>query len=91
MTAQKAYGNWVGGYCPSVRNIDCQEFALLDNGHELVTSKQMTEAEATEEARLDVARTNKEESQNENEDSENEDCSRMEREKVTAFEANAAV
>ena len=52
----------VGGYCPSVRNIDCQEFALLENGHELVTSKQMTEAEATEGARLDVARTNKEES-----------------------------
>ena len=42
----------VGSYCPSVRNIDCQEFALLD--HELGTSKQMTEAEATEEV-LDVA------------------------------------
>ena len=46
--------------------------------------------EATEEA-LDVARTDKEESQDENEDSENEDCSIMEREKVTASEANAAV
>ena len=78
----------VGSYCPSVRNVDCQEFALLD--HELVTSKQMSEAEATEEA-LDVVRTDKEESQDENEDSENEDCSIMEREKVTASEANAAV
>ena len=78
----------VGGYCPSVRNIDCQEFALLD--YELVTSKLMTEAEATEEA-LDVARTNKEESQDENEDSENEDCSIMVREKTTASDANAAV
>lgn len=76
----------VGGYCPSVRNINCQEFALLD--HELVTSNQMIEAEATDEA-LDVARTNKEESQDENEDSENEDCSIMVREKVTASEANA--
>ena len=78
----------VGSHCPSVRNIDCQEFALLD--HELVTSKQMTESEATEEA-LDVARPRKEESQDENEDSENEGCSIMEREKVTASEANAAV
>ena len=82
----------VGGYCPSVRNINCQEFALLD--YELVTSKLMTEAEATEEA-LDVARTrartNKEESQDENEDSENEDCSIMVREKATASDANAAV
>ena len=78
----------VGSYCPSVRNVDCREFALLD--HELVTSKQMSEAEATEEA-LDVVRTDKEESQDENEDSENEDCSITEREKVTASEANAAV
>ena len=31
----------VGSHCPSVRNINCHEFALLD--HELVTSKQMTE------------------------------------------------
>ena len=62
-----------------VRN--CQEFALLD--HELVTSKQMTEAEATEEA-LDVARPKKEESQEENEDSENEGCSIMDCEKVAA-------
>ena len=46
--------------------------------------------EATEEA-LDVARPNKEESQDENEDSENEGCSIMEREKVTASEATAAV
>ena len=50
----------------------------------------MSEAEATEET-LDVVRTDKEESQDENEDSENEDCSIMEREKVTASEANAAV
>jgi len=50
----------------------------------------MTESEATEEA-LDVARPSKEESQDENEDSENEGCSIMEREKVTASEANAAV
>ena len=78
----------VGSHSPSVRNIDCQEFALLD--HELVTSKQMREAEATEEA-LDLARPNKEESQDENEDSENEDCSIMEREKIIASEANAAV
>ena len=62
----------VGSHCPSVRNMDFQEFALLD--HELVTSKQMTEAEVTEEA-LDAARPNKEESQDENEDSENKDCS----------------
>ena len=55
---------------PSVRNIDGQEFALLD--HELVTSKQMTEAKATKEA-LDVARSNEEESQDENEHSQNED------------------
>ena len=46
----------VGSPCPSVRNINCQELALLD--HEPVTSKQMTEAEETEEA-LDVARPNK--------------------------------
>ena len=77
----------VGSHCPSVRNVNCQEFALLD--HELVTSKQMTEAEATEEA-LDVARPKKEESQDENEDSENEG-SIMDREKVTASEATAAV
>ena len=76
----------VGSHCPSVRNVNCQEFALLD--HELVTSKQMIEAEATEEA-LDVARPKKEESQDENEDSENEGCSIMEREKVTASEATA--
>ena len=50
----------------------------------------MTEAEATEEA-LDVARPKKEESQDENEDSENEGCSIMDREKVTASEATAAV
>jgi len=78
----------VGSHCPSVRIINCQEFALLDN--EVVTSKQMTESEATEEA-LDVARPSKEESQDENEDSENEGCSIMEREKVTVSEANAAV
>ena len=78
----------VGSYCPSVRIIDCQDFALLD--HELVTSKQMTEAEATEEA-FDVARMDKEESQDENEDSDNEDCLIMEHERVTASEANAAV
>ena len=77
----------VGSHCPSVRNVNCQEFALLD--HELVTSKQMTEAEATEEA-LDVARPKKEESQDENEDSENEG-SIMDPEKVTASEATAAV
>ncbi|KAK2555922.1 Tigger transposable element-derived protein 6 [Acropora cervicornis] len=71
----------VGSHCPSVRNVNCQEFALLD--HELVTCKQMREAEATEEA-LDVARPKKEESQDENEDSENEGCSIMNREKVTA-------
>ena len=50
----------------------------------------MTEAEATEEA-LDVARPNKEKSQDKNEDSENEDRLIMEREKVTASKANAAV
>ena len=53
---------------------------LLD--HELVTPKQMTEAEATEKV-LDVAWPNKE-SQDENEDSENKGCSMMEREKATA-------
>ena len=78
----------VGSHCPSVRNVDCQELALLD--HELVTSKQMTESEATEKA-LAVARPSKEKSQDENEDSENEDCSIMEREKVTASKANATV
>ena len=77
----------IGSHCPSLRNIDFQEFASLDQ--ELVTSKQMTEAEATEEA-LDVARPSKEESQDENDDFENEDCSLMER-KVTASEVNAAV
>ena len=50
----------------------------------------MPEAEATEEA-LDVASPNKEESHNENEDCENEGFSIMEREKVTASEATAAV
>jgi len=50
----------------------------------------MTEAESSEEA-LDVAQPSKEESQDENEESENEDCLIMEREKVTAPEANAAV
>ena len=73
---------------PFVRNIDCQEFALLD--HELVTSKRMTEAKATKEA-LDVARSNEEESQDEIEYSENENCSMMERQKVTASKVNAAV
>ena len=48
----------------------------------------MTEAEKIEQA-LDVARTDKEESQDENEDCENKDCSIVEREKVTASEANA--
>ena len=78
----------VGSHCPSVRNVNCQEFTLLD--HRLVTSKQMTEAEATEEA-FNVARPKKEESQDENEDSENENCSIMDREKVTDSEATAAV
>ena len=40
---------------------------------------------------LDVAQPNKKENQDENEDSENEGCSIMEREKVTASEATAAV
>ena len=62
----------VGSHCPSVRNINCQEFTLLDD--ELVTPKQMTEAEATEKV-LDIARPN--------EDSENKGCSMMEREKAT--------
>ena len=84
----KSLWEMVGSHCLSVRNMDFQEFALLDQ--EFFTSKQMTEAEATEEA-LDVARPSKEKSQDENEHSENEDCSIMEREKVTASEANAAV